>query len=137
MEALASSPLPRALGRYALGEEIARGGVGAVHFGLVVGEAGFARPVAIKRLLPDLARDPEIVASFLDEAKLAARVRHPHVVPTLDVLSQDGEIFVVMEYVHGESLAALTRAAAGLGEPIPVAVVSAIIAGALHGLHAA
>ncbi len=108
-----------------------------MHLGLVLGEAGFSRVVAVKRLLPELARDPELVTAFLDEARLASRIRHPNVVPTLDVLAEDGEIFVVMEYVHGESLAGLVRAAAGRGQRIPVAVVSAVVANALHGLHAA
>ncbi len=136
--ALAStSTSPSILGRYAIGEEIARGGLATVHLGLVLGEAGFARGVAVKRLLPGFARDPEFVAAFLDEAKLAARIRHPNVVPTLDVIAQDGELFIVMEYVHGESLAGLIRAAADRDEEIPLAVVAAMICDALQGLHAA
>jgi serine/threonine-protein kinase len=137
MAAPASSALAVVLGRYAIGEEIARGGLATVHLGLVLGESGFARTVAVKRLLPEFARDPDFVASFLDEAKLAARIRHPNVVPTLDVLAQDGELFVVMEYVHGESLAGLIRAAADRDETIPLAVISAMIGDALQGLHAA
>jgi serine/threonine-protein kinase len=137
MSAPASPALACVLGRYAIGEEIARGGLATVHLGLVLGEAGFSRTVAVKRLLPAFARDPDFVASFLDEAKLASRIRHPNVVPTLDVLAQDGELFIVMEYVHGESLAGLIRAAADRDEPIPLAVVSAMLCDALHGLHAA
>jgi eukaryotic-like serine/threonine-protein kinase len=137
MAAPASSALASILGRYAIGEEIARGGLATVHLGLVLGEAGFSRAVAVKRLLPGFARDQEFVASFLDEAKLASRIRHPNVVPTLDVLAQDGELFIVMEYVHGESLAGLIRAAADRDETIPLAVVSAMLGDALQGLHAA
>ncbi len=136
MAAPASSALAYVLGRYALGEEIARGGLATVHLGLLLGESGFSRTIALKRLLPGFARDPEFVDAFLDEAKLAARIRHPNVVPTLDVLAQEGELFVVMEYVHGESLAGLIRAAAERGETIPLPVVSAIFADALAGLHA-
>ena len=136
MAAPASTALAYVLGRYALGEEIARGGLATVHLGLLLGESGFSRTIALKRLLPGFARDPEFVDAFLDEAKLAARIRHPNVVPTLDVLAQEGELFVVMEYVHGESLAGLIRAAAERGETIPLPVVSAIFADALAGLHA-
>ena len=128
MAAPASSALASILGRYALGEEIARGGLATVHLGLVLGSAGFSRAVAVKRLLPGFARDPEFIDAFLDEAKLAARIRHPNVMPTLDVVASDGELFVVMEYVHGESLAGLIRVAADRGEAIPLAVVSAIAA---------
>ncbi|MEO5732013.1 MAG: protein kinase [Byssovorax sp.] len=136
MAAPASSALATILGRYALGEEIARGGLATVHLGLVLGSAGFSRTVALKRLLPGFARDPEFLDAFLDEAKLAARIRHLNVMPTLDVVASDGELFVVMEYVHGESLAGLIRAAADRGEAIPLAVVSAIFADVLAGLHA-
>src|SRR5215472_1827066 len=98
------------VGRYALRHEIASGGMAVVHLGRLLGPAGFSRTVAIKRLHAHLARNPEFVAMFLDEARLAARIRHPNVVSTLDVVATEGELFVVMEYVPGESLARLLRA---------------------------
>jgi len=76
------------LGRYALHGEIASGGMATVCFGRLVGAAGFSRAVAIKRLHPHLVKDPEFSAMFLDEARLAARVRHPGVVSTLDVVAR-------------------------------------------------
>src|SRR6516165_2038885 len=91
----------RLIGRYLLFGEIASGGMATVHFGRLTGAAGFARTVAIKRLHPQYAKDPEFVAMFLDEARVAARIRHPNVVPTLDVVTTDDEIFLVMEYVQG------------------------------------
>src|SRR5438105_10953531 len=93
------------IGRYALHDEIAAGGMAVVHLGRLLGPVGFARTVAIKRLHANYAKDPGFVAMFLDEARLAARIRHPNVVSTLDVVSIDDELFLVMEYVHGESLA--------------------------------
>jgi serine/threonine-protein kinase len=131
------APLPRVLGRYALYDEIASGGMAVVHFGHVAGAAGFSRPVAVKRLHPQFARDPEFVSMFLDEARVAARVQHPNVVSTVDVVALDGELFLVLEYVHGESLAGLMRACRERGERLPPAVVVAILSGALAGLHAA
>src|ERR1700733_8516578 len=101
------SPEPRKLGRYALYDEIGAGGMATVHFGRLLGDGGVARPVAIKRLYPHLAKDPDFVAMFLDEARLAARIKHPNVVQTLDVVSTDGELFLVLDYVQGESLAQL------------------------------
>src|SRR5882757_5304612 len=92
------------VGRYAIFDEIASGGMASVHFGQLAGPAGFSRIVAVKRMHPHLARDPEFTSMFLDEARLAARIRHPNVVPTLDVVVLREEIFVVMEYVQGESL---------------------------------
>src|SRR5262245_20115237 len=97
-------PAPRIIDRYALFDEIAAGGMGVVHVGRLVGSQGFARIVAIKRLHPNLAKDPEFVEMFVDEARLAARIRHPNVVITLDVVEGDGEVLVVMDYVHGATL---------------------------------
>lgn len=127
----------RIIGRYALFREIASGGMASVHLGRLLGPVGFSRVVAIKRLHPHLARDPEFVAMFIDEARLAARVQHPNVVPTLDVVALDGELFIVMEYIEGESLARLVRLAKTKGQRIPLDVINAVMIGTLHGLHAA
>src|SRR5215471_7525999 len=101
------------VGRYVIYDAIASGGMGTVHLGKIVAAAGFSRPVAIKRLHPHLAKDPDFVAMFLDEARLASRVRHPNVVPTLDVIVEAGEVMVIMEYIHGESLGRLWQAHKG------------------------
>jgi serine/threonine-protein kinase len=108
-----------------------------VHIGRLLGPVGFARTVAIKRLHPQFAKDPEFVAMFLDEARLAARIRHPNVVSTLDVVATEGQLFVVMEYVAGEALARLLRAVRTRKESVPIPIVAAIMVGVLHGLHAA
>ncbi len=127
----------RRIGRYDLHEEIASGGMATVYLGRLIGATGFSRPVAIKRLHDNLATDPQFVSMLLDEARLAARVRHPNVVATLDVVEADREVVVVMEYVHGESLASLRKLVFDRGERIPPKLAATIIAGALHGLHAA
>jgi serine/threonine-protein kinase len=108
-----------------------------VHFGRLIGPVGFSRTVAIKRLHPQFASDPEFVAMFLDEARLAARIRHPNVIPTLDVVATSGELFLVMDYVPGESLARLMRAARLREAVLPTAITVSIMVGVLHGLHAA
>jgi eukaryotic-like serine/threonine-protein kinase len=128
---------PRVVGRYALFDEIASGGMASVHVGRLVGPVGFSRTVAIKRLHPQFAKDPEFVTMFLDEARLAARIRHPNVVPTLDVVASQGELFLVMEFVLGASLARLLQVARTLDERAPPEVISSIISAVLHGLHAA
>jgi serine/threonine-protein kinase len=128
---------PRVVGRYVLYGEIASGGMASVHFGRLVGLAGFARPVAIKRLHAQFARDPDFVKMFLDEARLAARIQHPNVVPTLDVVSVDNEVFLVMEYVRGVTLAQLSRRMREGAERIPLRIALGIVSGMLQGLHAA
>jgi eukaryotic-like serine/threonine-protein kinase len=125
------------LGRYSVFAELASGGMATVYLGRMTGAAGFGRTVAIKRLHPHLARDPEFVSMFLDEARLAARVQHPNVVPTLDVVTTDNELFLVLEYVKGESLGGLVRASRAVGRSIPIPVVLSIAVGLLNGLHAA
>jgi serine/threonine protein kinase len=111
--------------------------MGTVHYGRLVGPVGFSRLVAIKRLHPQYAKDPEFVAMFLDEARLAARIQHPNVVPTLDVVSTEGELFLVMDYVQGETLARLNRTVRDAGTHIPTGIALTIMVQALHGLHAA
>ncbi len=127
----------RVVGRYALYGSIASGGMATVHLGRLMGPVGFSRTVAIKRLHAQFAQDPEFVSMFLDEARLAARIRHPNVVPTLDVVATSGELFLVMEYVPGDSLSRLARTARDRRQRIPQRVISAIMSSVLHGLHAA
>ena len=109
----------------------------SVHIGRLLGPVEFSRTVAIKRLHPQFARDPEFVAMFLDEARLAARIRHPNVASTLDVVATQGELFLVMEYIQGESLAQLARISNEVGKPVPHDIVRTVMSGVLHGLHAA
>jgi serine/threonine-protein kinase len=108
-----------------------------VHHGLFRGESGFARTVAIKRLHPHFAKDREFSEVLRDEARVTARIRHPHVVSTLDVAVVDDEFLLVMDYVHGESLSRLLHAARTQEGSVPRDILSAIFCGALHGLHAA
>ncbi len=128
---------PRTVGRYVLFGELASGGMATVHFGRLSGPVGFSRTVAIKRLHPHFAKDPEFVTMFLDEARLCGRIRHPNVVPTLDVVTTQGEIFIVMEYVAGEALSKLLKAAQQKNILIPPKVAATIMSSVLHGLHAA
>jgi serine/threonine-protein kinase len=102
-----------------------------------VGHVGFSRIVAVKRLHPQYSKDQEFVSMFEDEARLASRIQHPNVVSTLDVVKTRDELFVVMEYVQGEPLSRLVRNAAKRGERIPPHIVTSVMAGMLHGLHAA
>jgi serine/threonine-protein kinase len=128
---------PLTIGRYALYGEIASGGMASVHFARLLGPGGFSRIVAAKRLLPHMVKDGAFTTMLMDEARLAARIHHPNVVSTLDVVASDGELVVVMEYVHGEALSRLAQVAGDLGEPISPQLASCIIIDALHGLHAA
>jgi serine/threonine-protein kinase len=124
-------------GRYALYAPIAAGGMATVHFGRLVASAGFARMVAVKRLRGELVESPEFVTILVDEARLASRIRHPNVVSTLDMVADEDELFLVMEYVAGESLSRLLGCAYQAGEGVALPIASGILCGVLHGLHAA
>jgi eukaryotic-like serine/threonine-protein kinase len=127
----------KSLGRYAIYDQIGAGGMATVHLGRMRGALGFALTVAVKRLLPAYVKVRPFVEMFVDEARLSARVRHPNVVPIFDVVAEDRELFLVMEYVPGVTLADLLALASEKGERLPPRVATGILCGALEGLHAA
>jgi serine/threonine protein kinase len=129
-------PIAR-IGRYALFEQFAAGGMATVHFGRLDGAGGFQRVVAIKRLLPQLVMNEDFTQMLLKEARLAARVRNPNVVPTVDVVASKGDVLLVLEYVHGESLSALCRTQArDRRAHVPLDVAIGVMQGVLQGLDA-
>lgn len=92
------------------------------------------RAVAIKQLRPEFSQDRALVAMFLDEVQLLSRVRHKNVVAPIEHIEQDGEHFIVMEYVDGASLARLCAASP---EPLRPALASRLVSDVLAGLAAA
>ncbi|MCA9651771.1 MAG: serine/threonine protein kinase, partial [Myxococcales bacterium] len=122
------------LGRYTLRHRIARGGMAELYLAQVRGIEGFERLVAIKLVLPHVADEPAFVEMFLDEARLAARLSHPNIVPVLDLGVADGEHFMVMEHVHGRDLRQVLAASAEHGG-LPLGCALTIVAEACAGLH--
>ncbi len=135
--AVASNQEPLIVGRYALFDQLAAGGMATVHLGRLLGPGGFGRTVAVKRLHTHYVNDQEFCTMFMDEARIVARIRHPNVVPMVDVVESTKGLFLVMEYVHGESLSKLMRTARAQKKVIPPKIVSAIVHGVLLGLHGA
>lgn len=127
--------VPVRIGNYVLGDVLGEGGTATVHAALRVGDGGFRRVVAVKRLRQPFASDPEVKAMLLDEARLAGRLAHRNVVSTHDVFAGNGELLVAMDFVHGLSLFAIERQLAPAGIPPRIAV--AITCDVLAGLHAA
>ncbi len=124
-------------GRYETIRTIASGGMATVYLGRAVGEGGFERLVAIKVMHPHIAADDDFQAMFLDEARLAARIRHPNVVPVIDVQTAPEGMFLVMEYVDGRPLHQLRRYFRKQGARLPLDVILRIFVDLLTGLHAA
>lgn len=125
------------VGRCEMFDEIAHGEMATIHLGRMLGAGGFTRTVAIKRLHPQFALDQDFATRLRDEAHILARIRHPNVVPTLDVVDEEGNVFLIMEYVEGLNLTALLKAAEEAGERLPPPVAMRIAFGVLHGLSAA
>src|SRR5437773_9077595 len=89
------------LGQYRIGEEIGRGGMGAVYRAF---QPALNRQVAIKVLPPEFAHNPALVARFRQEANAIASLRHPNIVTIFDFGEQDGTLYFVMEFVPGGTL---------------------------------
>jgi eukaryotic-like serine/threonine-protein kinase len=123
--------------RYELMGEIASGGMATVYLARLTGMGGFQRFVAMKRLHPHLASEKEFVEMFLDEARIAARIHHPNVVPILEVGASQVGYFLVMEYIEGDTLARLLARAASVGKRLPVSIALRVAIDMLSGLHAA
>ncbi|WP_437813198.1 serine/threonine-protein kinase [Sorangium sp. So ce1078] len=124
------------LGRYELLRLIGEGGMAQVWAARMEGSRGFHKVVALKTLIPALARDPQFQRMFLDEANLAAKIHHRNVVEILDLGDTDGVLFLVMEWIDGQTMHRLLRP--GL-RPMPIspAMAARVVADAAHGLHAA
>jgi serine/threonine-protein kinase len=125
------------VGRYDLIAEIASGGMATVYLARLSGVGGFQRNVAIKCLHPHLAKNDEFVEMFLDEARLAALIHHPNVVPIQEVGEGTAGFYLVMDYVEGDTFAALLSRAAMEGKEVPREVSLRIVIDMLSGLHAA
>jgi serine/threonine-protein kinase len=125
------------LDRFELVAELATGGMATVYLARLSGVGGFQRFVAIKRLHPHLAREPEFIEMFLEEARLAARIHHPNVVPILEIGQSPQGYYIVMEYVEGDTLGRLLARSAQTGVRLPTKVGLRIVIDMLAGLDAA
>ncbi|MDX2024557.1 MAG: serine/threonine-protein kinase [Deltaproteobacteria bacterium] len=131
------TPSNLTVGRYELLTPLGVGGAATVYLARATGIGGFAREVAVKVLHPHLRQDQAYVADFLREARLAAGIRHPNVLPVLDVGDTEQGVFLVMDWVDGCSLAQLLGHLRDVNELMPLPVALRIMLDALAGLHAA
>jgi eukaryotic-like serine/threonine-protein kinase len=123
----------RRQGRYVLGELLGRGGMAEVFAGHSMGSHGFQKPVAIKRLLPELANDHVFVERLIGEAKLLVGMQHGNIVSVLDLARDGDDVFLVMEFVDGPTLRQLLKARGQRG--LPISVATYIVQSAAAGLE--
>src|SRR6476660_3297121 len=133
-----SSPSgPRRQGRYVLGDLLGRGGMAEVFAGQAMGSHGFQKPVAIKRLLPELANDHVFVERLIGEAKLLVGMQHGNIVSVLDLARDGDDVFLVMEFVDGPSLRQLLKSRGSRGLSLGTATyIVQSAAAALEFAHA-
>jgi len=130
---LAAMP-PQVFGKYTLIGKLGHGGMAEVNLAVSEGKGGFRKLVVIKRLHRHLAMEPGFVDMFLDEARLAARLNHPHCVQTYEVGESDDNHFIAMEYLDGQGLERLLRISGEREEVISVELAARMISDALDGL---
>ncbi|HTV23619.1 MAG TPA: protein kinase [Polyangiaceae bacterium] len=128
---------PERVGKYELLLPLGTGGTATVYLARTRGVAGFEREVALKLVHAHLRSDEESRLHLLEEARLAARIRHPNVVPVTEVDSDACGVFLVMDYVEGEALSGLVRLLRDQNHRLPPRLIARIMNDALAGLHAA
>ncbi|QQR91699.1 MAG: serine/threonine protein kinase [Myxococcales bacterium] len=133
----ARNTTPKRIGRYELLFPIGSGGMAEVYAARIVGEAGFQKLVALKRMHGGMTGNEDNVTMFLDEARIAADISSPHVVSTLDLgRAEDGTLFIVMELVVGVPLSSINKTLSGAENgPRPIGMLCEILSQAAKGLH--
>ena len=124
---------PKQFGKYQLLEKVAVGGMAELYRAKVIGDHGFEKLVAIKKILPHLTGEGNLVKAFIDEAKLAALLQHENIVQIYDFGSMDGEYFIAMEYLFGKDLRRLIHKSRENSAPLSLEntlyIISRICAG--------
>ena len=123
------------MSRYILAKKIARGGMAEIFLGKQVGEDGFQRLVAIKRILPHYSQDQEFMQMFRDEAHICKRLQHGNIVRVEDFEQVDGSYAIIMEFVDGADVRTLLHAVEQSRQKLPVPMACFIIAECARGLH--
>jgi serine/threonine protein kinase, bacterial len=123
------------MGRYTVLKRLSIGGMAEVFLAAVDGPGGFRKLVTIKRLLPDLQEDEELVRMFIEEARISAALSHANIAQVFELGRHAGDFFLAMEFVAGEDLARLARTTAKLGIAIPIGLTCMVMRDAANALH--
>jgi serine/threonine protein kinase len=130
-------PKPVKFGRYILLDRINVGGMAEVFRGKMQGVQGFERMVALKRILPNIAADPDFIEMFVDEAKLAVQLQHANIAQIFDLGTVEDTYYIAMEYVSGTDLRSMWDRARTRNRLLPIAMSCHVIQKACEGLDAA
>ncbi len=125
---------PKSFGKYILLDQMAVGGMAELYRAMITGVQGFEKLIAIKKILPHLASEEELISSFIDEAKLAALLHHQNIVQIYDFGSLDNSYFIAMEYLFGKNLRLITQKSVEKNLPLPLADALFIVSRICSGL---
>jgi eukaryotic-like serine/threonine-protein kinase len=123
------------LGSYRLRKRLAVGGMGEVYLGEKIGPEGFVKPVVLKCVLPQLAKDRAFVQLFLDEARLAALLNHPNIAQVYDFGLVDDIYYIAMEYVPGYTVDDIRRKLRSIHSYMPLEHIACIASQVCQGLQ--
>lgn len=112
------------VGKYVVRRKVAEGGMAEIYLCSSVGPAGFEKEVALKRIRPFLASDPDFVKMFISEARIASRLNHGNIVQVFDFDRHEDTYYLAMEFVRGRSLAEVRRCCKQKGVPMPPTLVA-------------
>ncbi|MBN8228306.1 protein kinase [Corallococcus macrosporus] len=130
-----TAPILQPYGQYVLVRKLAEGGMAEIFLAKLLGADGFERNVVLKRMLPTLSAIPDFVEMFRDEARLAAKLSHPHIVQIHELGFTDGCYYICMEYLAGEDFSTTLRLAGRRRQYVPLPVVLRVLIDAARGLH--
>jgi eukaryotic-like serine/threonine-protein kinase len=109
--------------------------MGVIYLARQEGAAGFARPVVVKRLMPDLSHDDDMIKMFVREAHILGSLHHPGIVDVVEFAEEDGAYVMVLEYVQGHDLGQWRRYLRKKNRPVPVDVALHVVIQVLEALH--
>lgn len=126
---------PKRFGKYLLLDQIAVGGMAELYRAMITGVQGFEKLIAVKKILPHLTIEEELVNSFIDEAKLAALLHHQNIVQIYDFGSVEKSYFIAMEYLFGKDLRNVTEKAKQEGSHLSLEYALYVVSRVASGLH--
>ncbi|WP_426757408.1 protein kinase domain-containing protein [Myxococcus sp. Y35] len=125
----------RRIGKYEILTRLSMGGMAELFLAYTSGPGGFRKFVAVKQILPDIKKDEQFVQMFLDEARITAAFSHANIGQVFDLGEEGGELYLAMEFLPGQNLEQVVKAAARQGYPLPMGFVGRVIRDTCLGLH--
>jgi serine/threonine-protein kinase len=126
---------PTRLGRYEVLTKLATGGMAELFLAYFTGPGGFRKFVALKRILPAYRAEDEFVAMFLDEARISAALSHTNIAQVFELSEAGKDFYIAMEFIEGQDLGRINRAARKAGGVLPVGFASALMRDVCSALH--